>query len=316
MAIISFFNKIFITLSVIAASVAAVLPGAATTYSPSDASRVQMTAVLIADMHTDGNFFRDRNDTLRVGFSHINHSSRKADALVMAGDITNSAAHIEYSVLKAMTSTYLHGNNILPAMGNHDARGTSIDEDFVEANRYFRNYAKFCGKKIEHSYYAASVNGYPFFIMGTEQLLQNQAYFSAAQLNWLDAGLEKCSKSGKPVFVVCHQPLNGIYGAETNGETSQAFENVLRKYADNGLKIILISGHCHRAFGTDNFKTISTNLYQLNLPSFLYYTEENADIGCGAGYMLECYADKVLLRARFFGSEEWFENLVFEIPLT
>ena len=59
-----------------------------------------LTAALVADLHADGDRYRDRNNKLRLAFSGISHAKRKLDALILAGDITNSGHISEYTHIK------------------------------------------------------------------------------------------------------------------------------------------------------------------------------------------------------------------------
>ena len=59
-----------------------------------------LTAILAADLHTDGNYHRDRNVKLRAAFDAISLCRSPIDAFIGAGDITNSGHISEYTYLK------------------------------------------------------------------------------------------------------------------------------------------------------------------------------------------------------------------------
>ena len=92
---------------------------------------------LIADLHTDADPYRDRSNVLRRAFAGMMAQCRGYDGVVAAGDLTNSAHPREYALLLGLLRAYFPGalERMIPQMGNHDARGTSIDPDFPQACR-------------------------------------------------------------------------------------------------------------------------------------------------------------------------------------
>ena len=102
------------------------------TYEAENPDEVLMNAVLIADIHADGDPVRDRNDNLRRLLADINASEEKLDAIAIAGDITNCGNKKEYNNLNVMLAMYNKSENLIPAMGNHDSRATCVEEPYFD----------------------------------------------------------------------------------------------------------------------------------------------------------------------------------------
>lgn len=275
---------------------------------------VLMTAALIADVHTDGNTYRDRNNEIRKGIVGIN-CYQKTDAVIMAGDITNSAHVTEYTNLKHYLKKYNRIKCFIPQMGNHDSRGTSHYPDFGEACTLFKDFCSFCGMKgIEgKNYYSTEVKGYPVIVLGTEALVHNQALISKEQLAWLNDQLTNAKAAGKPIFVICHQPPCGrngagtVYGEEAHvGENTELLDKILLSQADPESPIIYVSGHMHK-LGQYTYECPVPGLIFLNLPSFLY--------DGGYGFLAEAYKDKLVLTGTDFIKGTVLEGYAYEIPL-
>lgn len=257
---------------------------------------VRLRVILTADWHTDADPLRDRTDVLRRGLCGVS-SVIGTDALVIAGDMTNSGHIKEYRLLKRLLTVYGAPSGVIPQFGNHDCRGTSIYPYYHEAEQLFEDFCRFCGKEVHAPYYSTAVNGYHFVVMGTDKLMQNTMYVSPEQLVWLDRTLAYSCSSGKPVFVINHQSpdtRNGIpekwAGDGGIGEQSEAVEALLKKYSAKN-KILFVSGHLHKP-DEKSFEKANENLYFLNLPSFEY---DN-----GAGFMMDVYDNRIELLCRSF----------------
>ena len=193
---------------------------------------------------------------------------------------------------------------VIPAMGNHDSGGTSVgtagEKPFSVASARHRAFLRLCGIESEENRFSVRVKGFPFIALGTEEMLQDNAYLSPAQLAWLDGELT-AAKKARIAFVIGHQPPAGINGAEKVdtglGEQSDAVMRILQKHADAGLTVLYISGHMHADFSEKSFENPHQRLYFLNLPSLLY--------SGGHGAVLEVYDDEILIRPRDFLKGEW-----------
>lgn len=273
-----------------------------------------LTAALIADLHTDGNYYRDRNEKLRNAFVYISKSEKPLDAVIAAGDITNSGHLSEYTHLKTFITDYLRVGHFIPQMGNHDARGCSIYPYFDEATELFVDFCKFCGFETikDKNYYHTVINGIYVIMLATEKLPHDEAYITNEQATWFDQVLSKAEKSNKPVLVINHQPplhRNGSREVLVLDKGGMQLEEIMLAHASGKTPILYISGHYH---SLDEYTMEKVqNIYYLNLPSLQYGPNEEET---GAyGFILEIYGDHINLRCRDFESKIWLEDYAYEI---
>ena len=280
---------------------------AGSAYTADDEERVLLNVAVVSDLHTNGWTLHERNVNLLKLFRGIAKSSTPLDALVLPGDLTEQAMQGEYATLFYALKAAGLTENVLPATGNHDIRGIMGVNDFSKS---MRNYFAFCetvGIQTDKSYWATNIEGFTFIVLGSETEEKDSAYLSPMQLLWLDETLYTAEKTGRPVFLICHQPLAHTNNVDTAwpvggtvGDQSDALEAILKKHTDSGLPVVYISGHLHKDFNAHSFERYG-NLYCLNLPS--------AQFSGGKGVMLEVYSDRILLRARNFISGEWLANV-------
>ncbi len=276
-------------------------------YAAEDKDGVLLNAAVVSDLHTNRLTTHGHNVNLMKLFSGISKSETPLDALVFPGDLTETAQAMEYANLIELLKITVGTKTILPATGNHDIRGIM---GVPEYDKNLRNYYAFCrtlGVETEKPYWSQDVVGYTFVILGSDAEEKDSAYISPAQRQWLDDTLQTAEETGRPVFLICHQPLahtNNVDrswpGAGTIGEQSAQVQAILEKHAGAGLPIIYISGHLHDDFSAHSFENPSANLYCLNLPSAQYND--------GRGVMLEAYANHVLIRTRDFIAGEWLAD--------
>ena len=246
----------------------------------------ELRAIFAADLHTDADPFRDRTDVLRRAFSGIRRDGR-CDALALCGDITNCGDEKEYALLRRLKKAYLGEMRVLPQMGNHDSWHHSDAPNYPLAARLFQRFCRDCGLVTVKNYYYATVKGFPFIVTGTEALCHNKPTISDEQLDWLDKVLRKAAATGKPVFVLSHQPPEGRNGVTPEsheagmGECSAAVDALLLKHAETAkAPILFFSGHIHW-LRPDCLEKAGKNLYYINLPSLEYGGK--GDPGCPAG---------------------------------
>lgn len=273
-----------------------------------------LTAVLIADLHVDGDRYRDRNNKIRMAFSKLSHSKRKLDGVIMAGDITNSGHIYEYTHLKRFVRKYLNALSIIPQMGNHDARSCSIYPYFDEATELFDDFCKFCKQeKSKHvNYYYTVLNNCYIIMLATDKLPDDGAYISKAQAEWFEKVLVEAEKSQKPIIVVNHQPplKRNKAKVEFLYDEGKEIENIMLRHSNSDTPIIYVSGHMHK-LGENTYEKVE-NIHYLNLPSVLYGPEDEKK---GAlGFMLEIYNKSIVLRCRDFESGKWVDEYLYEIP--
>ena len=277
-------------------------------YSPADEEHaLLLNAAVVSDLHTNGWTTHERNVNLLKLFNGVAKSTAPLDAIVLPGDLTETATRKEYAILSYALNAAGLTKNVLPASGNHDVRGVMGVQEY---EKNMRNYYAFCGTvgvQTDKPYWSTNIGGFTFIILGSESEEKDSAYLSPVQLLWLDETLNTAEKTDRPVFLICHQPLahtNGVDtswpGAGTVGEQSDALEAILKKHTGAGLPIVYISGHLHDDFNAHSFENPHDNFYCLNLPSAQY--------SGGKGVMLEVYADRILLRTRDFIAGEWLAD--------
>ncbi len=291
------------------------------TYQAENPNEVLMNAVLIADIHADGDPVRDRNDNLRRLLADINASEEKLDAIAVAGDITNCGNIKEYINLAGMLFAYNKAENFIPSMGNHDSRATCVEEPyFDEGSSLFQNFLRLQGIKTETNYYYKVVNGCYFIALGTESM--PDPYISDTQIAWVDSLLAEAAKTGMPCFIISHELLMGTHddanvpASRNLGEASDKLKAVVKKYAGEGLTTVYVCGHLHKNFHADTLVTVSDNFYSLLLPSALYSEDDiTGEYILSLGVTAEVYQDKLVIRARNFNTYEWLEDYRWELPV-
>ena len=175
---------------------------------------------LISDAHVE------ENDVLRSKFlvkalENIVAAQENVDIdlLLVGGDITNYADEPSlakyYDIIKKYPSL-----SVITVAGNHDI-GHVGDKGVTDITRkealanFIRYSNDYYGKDFEHNYYSLDVNGYRFIVLGDEVIdggHWDSVEFSDEQIDFLDKELADGTKEGRPVFVCCHWPVDGING--------------------------------------------------------------------------------------------------------
>lgn len=281
----------------------------------------------ISDIHMSDE--TARRDMLGFGLLDMQESKRKFDALVCAGDLTNHGSEEEWEMLKESFSLYSPANKIILAQGNHDT--WTQDKKYDLAKKFFIKYNnEISGRKTKTEYYSTKVKGYTFIVLASEKR-GTSAYMSNKQLTWLKNELKKAAKSDKPIFVVCHWPLNQTHGLPVTwgdddmeiddggiGDQSAKVEKLLKKY-DN---VFMINGHIHSGFSNEKdskrtgYVSVESHgsFHSINLPSYMYVGTQGK-IANGTGFVFEVYKDEVIVRSRSFSAGVWYTNYVYNIPL-
>ena len=265
------------------------------------AQDIRLKAVLISDIHADADFTRDRTNLMRQMFAALGRTQNDADTLVMSGDLTNSGDLREYINLINCLNVYCRIKDRVPEMGNHDSWHHSDDPDYEKAEKYFRMFCSWNGIKTDKVYYTKEVCGIPFIVLGVEAGDFDTPYHSDEQMNWFEERLGEAVKGGKPVFVICHKPI------EDMGDCAARMEQILAGAAENAAApVIYVSGHCHE-IGENTFAQPHERLIYLNLPSVLY-TEDG-----GLGFVAEVRDGEVTLTGMNFLEDRALEDYTYHI---
>ena len=269
-----------------------------------DCGDAEYTVALISDLHADADLTRDRTFVLRDALTGMTCTLGRLDALVLAGDMTNCGDEKEYLNLRSKLRCFVSAKQILPQMGNHDSWHHSDDPDYPKALKNFTGFCKWCGISADKPYYRWSDDHCNYIAVGSENNMQNSAHLSDAQLVWLQTALNIAARNGKPVVLICHQPLDGHNGNSAEwrdngeGDRSARLEQLLTETAaKTDAPVLFVSGHMHADFGEQSFEDAGDGLYYLNLPSF-EYNDGNP------GAALTIAADGIYLQRYLFGNSE------------
>lgn len=305
----SVFSRIVsLLVSIIFAASGIVSPRLSQQVKPKDASALRLSFATLSDSHLTEEGVA-RQTMLSQGFRDLDG---KVDAIVAVGDMTNHGEREEYENFYECVNKSIKKSTFIPVVGNHDTWSEALRET-KPTYEFLRAYNKYTGKKLKTPYFTKKINGYTFIMMSTETD-RTAAYISKKQINWLDKELKKATKKNRPVFVMCHWPINGVCGQNEvdpkagMGDQSNKVKKVLEKYKN----VFYYCGHVHtglrgelsnKLFGHQSVETIN-GVHYINLPSYMYFnteawkTKNGGNLISGCGYITEVYKDKVILRAR------------------
>ncbi len=282
-----------------------------------------LTAVLWADPQFS-NYIIKRAKYFDAACEDVtNNVDGRVDVMLNAGDIAENGLLCEYQYVSeklanAKTDCFLN------TVGNHDVR---LKVSYKKTVKTFTGFTNALNKSVGSDFtmdalhYSYEINGYRFIVLGTDRTEFEESYISEAQLCWLDAQLTEASNTGKPIFVMIHQPLKLTHGlpdtwnspidsAGSVGDQSDSLKYFLNKY-DN---VFLITGHLHTGIGQYTYEKIG-NFHSINLPSL---TIDNKDGVCndnGIGFVMEVYNNHVLFRARNFAKGVYMPEYDIDIPV-
>lgn len=262
---------------------------------------------------------------LKKGLENMADASVKADALVIAGDLTELAREDEYETFFEVLKESASSDSWAFALGNHDTT-RAVDFSPERAKEIFlENYNKYAKAPVESCYYSIEVKGYSFIVLEDERTDDDLAVeISQKQLEFLDRALEKATADNKPAFVVCHYPLTGVNGQQKvdlvtfDAEGSEKVRAILEKYKN----VFMLTGHLHTGInggvgddirGFSQLETINGVTY-VSLPAFGSFNLYGI-IGFGNGYIMEVYDHEVVFRANNYVTGKWHGFSDFTVKL-
>lgn len=282
-------------------------------YEPKDAENIKLNAVLLSDVHIEGNN-PDRWTRFGKTLTGVFANETQPDVLAFAGDNTMNGQGIEWFDYYGFINRYNKSSRVLVGFGNHDFGNNADAEDYKKlSKRCIESYNGYLGENIDNVYYSTEVNGYKFIMLASEQNCENTvSSISDTQLEWLKAELQSAADEGKPAFVVNHNLVEGRNGYRsyysfnlTDNDTALA--DTLESAQT---KVIYFCGHSHFGINEDSVKTYG-NVTYVNLPSAGNTDNYDADEGYddfGIGCNLEVYGNSMVLRFRNFAKGEWLEG--------
>ena len=284
---------------------------------------------VISDTHLKDNAFRE--GVLELGLLDMASAEEKLDALVFDGDITDHGAIEMWDGFAESMAKYDSAEQYVLVAGNHDTWGP-VDGDLDSVKNTFIEYnKKVSDRDVSEMYYTTKIGDCTAIVLGSEGD-HTYATISQKQIDWFAAEMAKASKSGLPIFVFCHQPINETHGLPYTwdmdktdepdtggiGEASDAIFNIIKQYKN----VFYISGHIHTGFSKDQLlsNALSVEKYDgytlVNAPCYMYPdVVRGGNVTNGTGYIFEVYNDEVLIRARNFSTGTWCTKFDEVIPL-
>lgn len=291
-------------------------PSADTPIEAVDTDSLQLSFIAVAD--TQVNAFTGNGIYLENVLKDISNSSQRQDAFILDGDVTENSLIPEWEEFYSLLGQYDPAGNYVVATGNHDIR-LRAHSQVVE--RFTSYYNDFTGSSIDELHYSMEINGYTFIVVGSDEQSLEKQVLSDEQLQWIDQTLSEATADGKPVFVLCHQPLKDTHGLPELwndgkmdsgyiGDQNDELYEILNSYEN----VILISGHLHTGFGQYTYEEVG-NIHSVNLPAVGMQNADGDYLEFSIGYTVEVYDDEVLFRARDFGNGIYLPDYDITIPI-
>lgn len=286
---------------------------------------VRLNCTIVSDTHIDIKHPQPwlPKWRLKQTLKEAQNSKAPVDAYITVGDTTSRGSTENWELTKECFAKFRPAKKILLCLGNHDG----WDDDNYEAaiRNYYRYTAEITGRKLETPYFTEIINGYHLIFIGTDSEAGCEAQIGDAQMNWFRAEMEKAGKSGKPIFVFCHQSLNQKHGLPRTwdrkedpnrplddggiGARSDEVEAILKSYKN----VFYFSGHSHMGFcGEDMLKKEGYSSFEnddgvelINLPSLACGNHHGEVRQMALGLQLEVYENKVVLRPRSYKKHRW-----------
>lgn len=264
---------------------------------------------------------------LKQALRDAKNSTATVDAFLTVGDTTSRGSDNNWKMVKDCFDKVPNAaNKIILPIGNHD--GWNDDGFDAAIKNYKKYYEIICKDKREKPYFSYVINGYYMIFLGTDSDSGCEASLSDEQMAWFSSEMEKAGKSGKPIFVFCHQSLNQKHGLPVTwdksgkydtlaeggiGERSEEIEKTLKSYKN----VYYFSGHSHMGIGGENcFKENGYASFEkegelnlINLPSLACGNHHGEDKSFCVGLQLEVYDDKVVIRPRSFKKHNWLTTV-------
>lgn len=290
---------------------------------------IKLNCTIVSDTHIDIKHPDPKvpQNFLKAALLDSENCEYPADAFITVGDTTSRGEKINWELSLECFKDYKPAEHILLTLGNHD--GWSDDEYDGAIERFISYSEKICGFRHELPYFHYVIKGYYFIFLGSDSDSGCEAEISNEQIQWFSDILDEAEKSQKPIFVFCHQSINGKHGLPMTwdkngspdddpmnggiGEKSDEIEAILKKHNN----VFYFSGHSHMGLGGENCKNdwgystfeCEDSLHLINLPSLACGNHHGDTPHRGIGVQMEVYDDKVVLRPRSYFRHQWIKDI-------
>lgn len=285
-----------------------------------DEESAQLTFIAWADPQIS-NYMPGRLGTFEAACEDVLNSSVELDALVIAGDIAENGLTSEYNYMaERLVKLNTVVDNHVYSYGNHDIR---LKAYCLQSQR-LKDFYNGISETYEHEgtlYYSYEINGYKFVVINSDKTVFEESHYGEEQLAWLDSEIASTQDSGKPVFVLGHQPfqdthgLPGTWGSPeifrggSMGDQNDEVKAIFEKYNN----VIFINGHLHTGFGEYTYEDYGS-YKSINLPGLCTNNNDGYEED-GQGYVFEVYEDQIIARARVFATGTYLPEYDIVIDL-
>lgn len=264
--------------------------------------------VVLSDTHVGSSLTDDGAKKLEDALADVKEYFPDVKGVMNCGDFSYSGYENEVRTFFEIIENYNSELTFMTALGNHDVRWKSGWDEIYE--RYMRYNSKYMGD-TEEVYYDKWIDGYHFVIVNTEWDLKDRAYFSNAQLEWLDRTMAEGAEDGKPIFVMTHQSLRDTYAISNDwdeGVQDFKLKEILRKYPQT----VMFTGHLHDGLGA--CEVIETDYgTMVDVPGLR--SNDQGDSRGQLGYHVTVHEDKVQLSMRDFANDTWIPEYSYTIDM-
>ena len=282
-------------------------------YSPKNADELIVNAVLLSDVHIEGNS-SDRYTRFGKTLTGVFSTGTPVDALVFAGDNTMNGQNVEWFDFYGILCRLNKAENTLVGFGNHDFGNNADHDDYLKlSERCIKQYNDYLNGNIDNVYYTKIINGVRFIMLSSTDNAENTvSVISDEEIEWLKGELAASAAEGMPAVVVNHNLIYGRNGSRSYYSFNQTTNNAALDSAlqNCGTDVVYVCGHSH--FGVnDGSVSSSGRVTYVNLPSAGNtgnYDAEGLNADMGNGLVMEIYKDSISLRFRNFAAGEWIEG--------
>lgn len=290
-------------------------------YEPVDSENIKLSAVLLSDMHMEGNNI-ERWGWIGNTLNAVVANDKDSDVIAFAGDNTMNGQGVEWFDFYGFVNRFVKDSKVLVAFGNHDFGNTSDQDTYKKlSKRCINSYNGYTDASIDKVYYSTDVNGYKFIVLGSEENAENTlSIISDTQIEWLKDQLKEAADENMPAFVINHNLVKGknSYWSDAPFNIVSNNEALAEALENAGTKVIYFSGHSHYALQNGSINTYGNCTY-VNLPcagNIGGYAGADSDNSFGTGCCMEVYENQIVLRFRCFGENKWiegFDNIVIDL---